>query len=1151
MLNLWIFTLVSLGLFALIQFVAIPSTENRINIDRTATTVGRSGVLALLGVFRGLFLISSVTAVLVLVVVLLLQLRGGTTTSEVAAAISSLQAWRVRLLGFGTLWGSGVTAVLILALGIYARRSGKRRMVKIFREAYDREYTKVTEEYEAGRLEELPPTQEMLRVRAALAEAYAALDRLGDGAKSGVENLPEWQKLAGDIYLLEQFYRALDVQRRMPIDFRVNPDDAALPEAHTRWEKAQTFFISRGLLASLNRGTRALYLATLILLVPSLMGVYSGASASTLNKSLIKLEQLRVQLWEKELDQVGVPARALSAEDLQVINQVSRLYEEEKDKENAQQYRSYVPRSFYLTRSVIVRDSILDSAVKLKAGTVAKHESVSKAAGLTSIERELVYAQEEFFRGKGPVTGVGKRVAVDLENIARRSPSSFMESLKGGLRSFQSSAGVRDIRNGLINHVFSVVAGNEHGELGNVLKGMHVADTTDNLKWAWGGSGKQFVIELKNGVGLDAALGNVGRGSGAWGTFGRSYEMVEVQPVLRTVMNDISKPIEHANTVLRERPPGVFEMAEKDVDMRKVAAGVDKLKKSLFAEKLPAAPEKLTACLETYTDNFPGQAGVEQGTERGLLIKEWQKGLPSEVVTRIQQEAQSSKTLFRQARSFESLQGYSKVGGIVIGREPADASKGKLDIIDIGAESSADGMMRLQLVKGDGSRVVSRPHHPGLLYNALTYAADGRPLTVTIVSATPLYERKVMLHPVLVDTELGRSMIALDQFVFQFAEHEPSTKALYKEATGDVEAQESLYQYAWARRIKVLGLSSIIDTAKFKDTWEMKQADHILQDEATLKDVERALRKPEMLGDPAHSPLTVKKEFFDEQLVKAIISAAKNANGRDRFDSELDSQLRSRLAAHESEIRASRDEAVFRKFVDRWASPAPEFSLFSGVREKAFDSEDRNLLALDGSDPRPFDFVLQIEFSSAPQFLETQEGASGYTDTNPWGFPALKEKIQDKVLAWAEAQPSKRLVLDEAAEFVMLQRLFRMGFESQLGERFPVEKLASLAEKSAPAAPSPVRTLRWDDPFLDDPNVGGADYYYRKALGNDKEGVNIRMWLLDMSDVLYPALLTDKAGQGKNVLQQVIQLRSDLKVDRDREQQRREMGAASPPAAGR
>ena len=133
MLNLWIFTLVSLGLFALIQFVVIPSTENRINIDRTAATVGRSGGLALLGVLRGLFLISTITAGLILVVVLLLQLRGGTTTSEVAAAISSLQAWRVRLLGFGTLWGSGVTAVLILALGIYARRGGKRRMVKIFR----------------------------------------------------------------------------------------------------------------------------------------------------------------------------------------------------------------------------------------------------------------------------------------------------------------------------------------------------------------------------------------------------------------------------------------------------------------------------------------------------------------------------------------------------------------------------------------------------------------------------------------------------------------------------------------------------------------------------------------------------------------------------------------------------------------------------------------------------------------------------------------------------------------------------------------------------------------------------------------------------------------------------------------------------------
>jgi hypothetical protein len=153
----------------------------------------------------------------------------------------------------------------------------------------------------------------------------------------------------------------------------------------------------------------------------------------------------------------------------------------------------------------------------------------------------------------------------------------------------------------------------------------------------------------------------------------------------------------------------------------------------------------------------------------------------------------------------------------------------------------------------------------------------------------------------------------------------------------------------------------------------------------------------------------------------------------------LNMMSRSRLKG--PSVFIERDGSVITsRYNHRWASPAPEFSLFSGVREKAFDSEDRNLLALDGSDPRPFDFVLQIEFSSPPQFLETQEGASGFTDTNPWGFPALKEKIQDRVLAWAEAEPSKKLVLDEAAEFVMLQRLFRMGFEGHLGERFPVEK---------------------------------------------------------------------------------------------------------------
>ena len=65
--------------------------------------------------------------------------------------------------------------------------------------------------------------------------------------------------------------------------------------------------------------------------------------------------------------------------------------------------------------------------------------------------------------------------------------------------------------------------------------------------------------------------------------------------------------------------------------------------------------------------------------------------------------------------------------------------------------------MRLIAAAADGRTFRSRPFRRDSAELALAYVADGRPIAVTIMNVDILRERRVLLHPALVDTALGQA----------------------------------------------------------------------------------------------------------------------------------------------------------------------------------------------------------------------------------------------------------------------------------------------------------------------------------------------------------------------------------------------------------
>jgi hypothetical protein len=73
----------------------------------------------------------------------------------------------------------------------------------------------------------------------------------------------------------------------------------------------------------------------------------------------------------------------------------------------------------------------------------------------------------------------------------------------------------------------------------------------------------------------------------------------------------------------------------------------------------------------------------------------------------------------------------------------------------------------------------------------------------------------------------------------------------------------------------------------------------------------------------------------------------------------------------------------------------------------------------------PFDFMLQVAFTSSPHYLAEGTDANSYQDDKPWEFPGLGTAIMGSVDAGVS--PAQRQIIEDMAEFTTLQRLFRLA----------------------------------------------------------------------------------------------------------------------------
>jgi hypothetical protein len=1000
--------------------------------------------------------------------------RGG-DLKDVAAALALVQAWRDRIGWFSPAWSGASVAVLGAVALWLAWRAGKTRVSDALTALHKREFERLRDLGERGELPPLLPNEDMQKVMSRLSElgqieeAVAAKVREGELPEyRGREIIDEVQADTNRLHLLLAF---LDLNRR--IDVEVAPE-VAIPEHRGAWSRARTFLASEGFLRGLNRGSRALLYMSLLLLIPSLVGVHAAALDQGLARERVRLDELQVRLaasearreWEeasKSRGESNTPSDP-SGQDRELIEELSASFEDalterlqSEASEAPQRSSGHVAGS---VRNVLIRQAILTEYATGRGNLSARSIDVD-----ADTNRVLQLASDEHVGTRS--SSLRTRIQTDLASIAEAHPGLWSEvraAMRTEAASFRQPASVRQVSQMILGHALGAALSGApaDGVVGEVAQKLTHAVTPERLQEIYRQQLQTFVARAAREGGIErGALSLLDQGP-------RRPVWTEIETErLNGALADLPTH-ERYEQLLDDLPPTLDVVPAHGEDLPAARRETQQMLRGVVS---PADAERLSSSLAQYDDHFPGRPVASSNSDRsallaGLSLNEegprlgggsFDPGPPSSGAFGgpgggfngglggsggtsgphgsgpSRPQASLARSAFGRARSFFQLRGFSRVGGVLIGQA---ASGPDLDIRAIDWEwlSGPAPGFRLVMTDARGQRLLSEEFPASVVGAALAYAADGRPTAVTMVTAEPLLDLRILVHPALVDTPIGCRAVWLDRMVDTYARSGKSVKV----AVEQVEAQGALYQLAWFAAAEA-ALSD--PNLPLRMRWQVPALQERLRSEVLRAIASKALGSS--LWDPTRSVLAGKQRLFDPALSRMTMDCGAKGN--------IDEFVACVRARSGSEV----------------PEPPPETQVWSGVREHAyavaelFEARELAPAAANEAPFRPLDFVLQVSFATHPERLNPSQGE--WYDAEPWQFPAVASDIE-QALQDALRKPANARDLQYVRDmqiFVRLQRVFRAGFEGKLGDRFPLDRLAALAREARRYAPAASPTPRW------------------------------------------------------------------------------------------
>jgi YD repeat-containing protein len=878
--------------------------------------------------------------------------------------------------------------LVILALIWFLWRTARGQLGPELRREHDAQLAQLTKLRLEGRLYHLEPSSEM---RAVLAQLQKFIN-----PKSGKPEVPAGMNPDAAVAQYKRLITlllSLDLERRIDLTkVQVSP----IPDVDTRswWPRIRIFAFSKGTTKTLGWLSRMASKASTAAACLLILGVAGPTiAAAGLQPYLSYVEDLQIARSRDDAeaslaaifappaqqspDAVEPSPAAYSAVANAFLNNISTA-PEFRDPPAPSPPPSSSPQRDGMADAAAtppdigafaLEDTILHEAAADERA--APMQVVSEGGGSAPAEDFAGYARVlDRLRADRPPAG-GRIVAL-LRAAAARYPR-----VKAAIRSFHEPAELWDYGSTAFSHVFEAAAEAALPEV------PHASNPFEGRPWASARKGfeaatehlvreriARFLDRLRGGS-VDAALADLDASRPPAGGFTQA-EAGEVNEFLGRISAERSA----LAATLPTAP--TLELAAQDSDR----AWIDRM--------LPLVREDDQAVARTalgdYDDLFPGSAV-------GRATTSYQQSLRSVAQTRTSLAVLTSRNWVR-------LDAHPDVGGVILGRSPADVGS-FADLI----WRQRSGRFDLALVDAQGIPHPIGSFSPQMIQQAIAYAADGRLTAVTVTGGW--VARRVQLHPVFEGTELGCDILQLDELVYAETENDRDLRRWEQR----VRDQVRIYNLAVAALANGGHGPSDYPTASTFDGWRADDKDS--------------------------SVLAHYRTRFERQLVAAIDNCQPSAAGEDATNFWNCVSDRSLGLQRPAQIVVG-----FR----------------SGVREPAYSMQDGAFAASgpSGSGTWPLEFE-HLAIIEGPVAADAQPEV-------PWTFPPLNHLAQRSVEARAARDPATASLIGRLRQFTLLQRVVRLGLQGHLGPAFPRTRLLQLFRTARAADSIPLmRTPIWDE----------------------------------------------------------------------------------------
>ena len=1023
------FIMAWLAAYLALEYWIVPMLDKRWRADRSSAAIGRAATLSVARGLRTLAAMAIVAGSIAALFILLLKATSG-MVSDFAAALTVLRD----LNGFLSSTRTALsTFVFIVTAGVFiyfGRRFVKMKMTDVYKSAVDKEVARLKHLFDVGQWEEMEDTHEMKTVR----DRFASLNVM---LEQNAQSITAAQRTEIDRQLdqLRTAWMTLDLQRRMQPSW--NPDDVITPDPTSVSDRLWRAVVGSGVLKGAGKTSRLLANTAMVLVFLSLFGFASVSVSAEMDGQSIRLSELAIHKdKEKALQSVeehSANVKSSSQIDDSVANALAAHFENAFANSEVVRAAGTAARQTPTPelREFVLREQILANvADDQNANGLARHSGVDGAPDLSPDEKATLRASTEP-HPNGPRTELGRRVANDISATPELKQTRGWQKLVAAYRSGSGPFGASpqfselstDLIGDAVGNLLNEVVPAADSEAGKVMNRLLRSASKSSIMKLYELKRDEFITEV-------ARSGDVRRAVTRIMIQDPTYTYISSRNLegVRTATSDLPTS-ETVLPKLRQSQPRLGWIDQEEVTV------ANELSARLQANTPDDVVHAVAADLATYEDNFPSQLRNATNTPRMKFLQKASALQPAAtsmnggVARTAARAAQEAGYLLELGTNVMGLIGSGRVGGVVIGQDP---KPGSVNVTDV-SWSHNGSQTKLWVVTG-GRSVELGTFPTSTVHQALAYAADNRRVAVTMVPGSQ--RLKILLHPALVDTRLGNSIVELDRFVDTYARRDGSP---VQRATIIVAAYDALYQRAWQARL--LAASEGDPQAKtYIARFDLSPQQQIL--------AQMALADPANIDNKNYTPLAAKTEFYDVDLVNTMKTCASAASAD--------------MKAFESCIARSTTPPFSEERFSRMAAPPSAGFPWSVVVEDeytpdgnfAFVKQARTTLS-------PFRFALRQVYSSGTIDQFVNQSTAPYTDVTPWDYPNVGGYVQTGIARVVEANPVPKAIVDDARQFAILQRFFRTAIRGQLGPDFPDAKLPILAKETRGAVvkqPTP----RWN-----------------------------------------------------------------------------------------